>query len=1062
MNAHHKFDESDLIETDTDPLLGNADAELNSARVSGPDSTEWQALLDRPMTFLLPKNKNKDARQTDWKNSPAVPFRAWLVGGPAGRLTQHAVRKAKGYFPIVFGAAAGVGYVRRTANGMKTVEMIGIDVDSGDDYTVALDRVEAEGLACVAYTSFRDGAKISKVKRDTVLRALKLDRDPTTAELQSYLAPKLRPEILETIEITGQDHDEDGVQIVYSHAPLWKYRLLFPLTEALPIRSLGVSQRAQQERYARLVRGLAHKLGLLADEACFDVSRVFYMPSHPEEGDFALDVIRGRGLTLADMPEMEKGGPKNAFEKAGAGAETDGREIAGMSAKAWAAKYAKRLRIADLITLNAPERVREDKGSLLVVECPFDEWHSNAGDPVDGGCHVQDTDGDTGFVWKCKHNSCSDHDRLDMLHKAIADGWFDESCLVSDAYLEPLSDAERVEEEAAKPKGKRRKAKPATGHDYEEPEPEPEDARFEPRKDWLPSGYKVSGGTIRGPGATDEDIPLCQVFNVIGRASNVAGDSDAGRIISFVNENGVEVEATLFMADLIKDGGGGVLEMLAKRGMHLYITRKSREPILNLFRQIHPQRHVPTVPRPGWVRDRGGVIVGYLCPTGEYISATEDGQPYRLASAATVTDCAPAGTLDGWKDAVRAAFENVDSATPPNFFWIVGACAGFAGPLMLLADVTGCGMNFSGEAARGKSTALLLDATAWATPYPSRGVFNAANMTANAVEVIASRASEAGGCVDDLAAMQRPQDLSHILYGVSAGAGKARMAGTTAAAGMGETAEFRAFLLLSSERALKDTITAAGVEYRAGLSRRYPDVNVTAGARVSADVMTKIESIQRNYGHAGPAFVRWLIAQDLHKNGSDLRKRIGAAADVLAGAKAIPAQREAAKVFALVQIAGELACEANLLPDADKVRAAILTAWQTFKGSDEGKATEGEASMLDGFRSWFAGANGVYLTDASDPDARIYRERWGWTTDSHIILIADKIDMRAMGLSGTVDGLLKALNDEGALVMYGRNRKWITLPPECGGGKVTNIRIDRDKLGMPPPDRFGGQPVVGE
>ena len=226
--------------------------------------------------------------------------------------------------------------------------------------------------------------------------------------------------------------------------------------------------------------------------------------------------------------------------------------------------------------------------------------------------------------------------------------------------------------------------------------------------------------------------------------------------------------------------------------------------------------------------------------------------------------------------------------------------------------------------------------------------------------------------------------------------------------------------------------------------------------------MTKIESIQRNYGHAGPAFVRWLIANDLHKNGSDLRKRIGAAADVLAGAKAIPAQREAAKVFALVQIAGELACEANLLPDADKVRAAILTAWQTFKGSDEGKATEGEASMLDGFRSWFAGADGVYLTDASDLDARIYRERWGWTTDSHIILIADKIDMRAMGLSGTVDGLLKALRDAGALVMSGTNRKHTNLPPECGGGRVMNVRIDRVALGMPPPDRFGGHPAVGE
>jgi hypothetical protein len=1028
----HNFE---LIES-ADPLLGDDDTALNSASVSGPDSPEWRTLLDRPMTFLLPRNKNKDARQTEWKNGPTAPLRSQLIGGAGAGLTQHAEKKAKGYFPIVFGAAAGAGYVRRTANGMKTVEMVGIDVDSGDDYTAALERVEAEGLACVAYTSFRDGAEKSKVKRDTVLRALNLDREPTTAELRAYLAPKLRPEILETVEIVGQDHDEAGVQIVYSHAPLWKYRLLFPLAQALPVASLGVTQRAQQDRYARHVRGLAHKLDLLADEACFDVARVFYMPSHPEGSNFALDVIRGRGLTLADMPEAEKGGPKNAFEAAGAGAETE-REIAGMPAKAWAAQYAKRLRVADLIMLNGPERVREDKGNLLVVECPFDEWHSNAGDPDDSGCHVRDADGDSGFIWTCKHNSCTGHDRLDMLHKAVADGWFDESCLESDDYLEPLSDEELSAE----------------------------DARFEPRKDWLPARYKVRGGTIWGPGTKedDDDTPLCQAFDVIGRASNVTGDSGAGRIICFSNENGAEVELTISMAELVKPGGGGVLERLADAGMTLYLTNRSREPILNLFRQIHPQRHVPTVPRPGWVKDRGGVTVGYMCPTGEYIEA-EPGHSYRLASAATTRDRASAGTLDGWKEAAHAAFADIpaDAGTlPPNYFWVIGACAGFVGPLLSLIGVSGRGFNLSGEAARGKTLSLLLGSTVWATPADKGGVLFSMSATANAVEILAMKGSETFLGLDELGAMQRPQDLSSILFVLSGGGGKARMASPQASGGLGDSAEFCSFVMLTSERTLRATIRNAGEEYRPGLSRRYPDLNVTAGARVSGEIIDRMKLVQRNYGHAGPVFVRWLIDRGWHNKGHELSKRVDAAADILVAdgladdAAVNPAQKEAAKVFALPQIAGELACEAGLLPDADKVRAAILTAWQTFRASDEGKATEGEASMLDGFRSWFAGADGVHLTDASDPDARLYRERWGWTTDTHIILIADKVDMRAMGLSGTVDGLLKALKDAGALEMSGQNRKWTNLPAECGGGKVTNIRIKRAELGMPPPERLG-------
>lgn len=429
----------------TDPLLGSATTELNQARVSGKDSPEWQNLIARPVTFLLPRSRARDAKQKEWKNSTAVPLRDWLEGNPDGCLTKHRERPEKGYFPIVFGSAAvSNGYTKRAASGMKTVEFVGIDVDSGDDYESALGRVEALGLACIGYTSFRSGAEKSQINRDAVLRALKIDRDPTTAELRAFLAPRLHPKILDTVEVVGQSQDASGVQIDYSHAPLTKYRLLFPLESPLTVSTLARSQREALNTYARKVRGFARKLDLMADEACFDVSRVFYMPSHPPGGDFALDVIRGRGLALADIPEAAKEGTKNAFGVAGAGAVD--RQIAGMPAKVWAAKYAKRLELARLIDSEAPDRIREDKGGILVVECPFDELHSNAGDSEDTACHVKDGDGESGFVWACKHNSCAGHDRLDMLHKALSDGWFDESCLISEDYLAPLPDDEEDED----------------------------------------------------------------------------------------------------------------------------------------------------------------------------------------------------------------------------------------------------------------------------------------------------------------------------------------------------------------------------------------------------------------------------------------------------------------------------------------------------------------------------------------------------------------------------------------------------------------------------------------
>lgn len=173
-----------------------------------------------------------------------------------------------------------------------------------------------------------------------------------------------------------------------------------------------------------------------------------------------MDVIRGRGLTLADMPEVEKGGPKNAFELAGVGAGVDDRQIGGLPIRKWAAKYAHRLEIGALMEAEAPDKVRKINGNIVVVECPFDEWHSNAGDPTDTGCHVQDSDEDRGFVWNCKHGCKDTHDRLDMLHKAVTDGWFDESCLMPGAYVilsdEEMEEADEVPEprQKRKPKGR--------------------------------------------------------------------------------------------------------------------------------------------------------------------------------------------------------------------------------------------------------------------------------------------------------------------------------------------------------------------------------------------------------------------------------------------------------------------------------------------------------------------------------------------------------------------------------------------------------------------------------
>ncbi|MFD2741317.1 hypothetical protein ACFSUD_17210 [Sulfitobacter aestuarii] len=417
----------------------HGNAPMNDAYVYGEDSAAWQAVLARPMTFLLPKNRHGDIKQTTWNNQTA-PLQHWLEGGPEGSLTRHFERREKGYMPLVFGASAGN---RRTAQAMATAECLSLDVESGDSMEEAEERLEKLGIAALFYTSFNDGTTTTLLSRDAVLKALKIESDPTDEQVRQYLTDRgqHRPSHIASARIKDQHlHTEEGVKIALEHAPLEKWRVVVPLAEAQKITDLGPFQKVQQAAFASKVRGLAQMLGVIHDESCEDVSRAFYAPSHRPKADYYVAVYRGRALTFDEVPTVDSK------------LKADGE---GSTLKGWAAETARSFEVAELLKAEAPDKVREDKGGLLVVECPFDHLHGNAGDADDGGCHVRDGDGDDGFQWACKHNSCSGHDRLDMLAQALSDGWFERDLIEQgSAYILPAADeedpAESVEEELTK------------------------------------------------------------------------------------------------------------------------------------------------------------------------------------------------------------------------------------------------------------------------------------------------------------------------------------------------------------------------------------------------------------------------------------------------------------------------------------------------------------------------------------------------------------------------------------------------------------------------------------
>ncbi|WP_425080061.1 DUF927 domain-containing protein [Ruegeria denitrificans] len=1049
----------DLV-SDEEGVLEHPEDYLNDAEIMPPpsmgygDRDDYVAFLDRPaklMTgeFWAPKDR-RNTQDGQWK-TVELPWCDWLVGQerdanrPTWGFSRHPVGKQKEGSCVVLGT--GVEGARK-AKAMQIMYAIGLDIDSGASIDQVLDALKRRGLFALIYTSFNNGKRGLTLKRDEVLRKLKITSDPDIHQVRQYLREhdknRYEESFIADVEIAKQKHQEkDGVKIILNTPPLEKFRVIFPLAEPVELIDLAQTHQEALDVWENKVTGLAVELlGVHFDTSCTDPSRLFYTARHPEGSESWEAIIhRGSPLRFEDVPEYKKSlytskrEKLNAFEQAGGG-DMDGDRLptattpSGKSLNDWhfgqgGAKD--RFLIANLLEDLRPDKIRVAGGEAeghVHIECPFEHEHSSEGGTATMALNCIDAQNEYWTVF-CRHDACQGRHKLQFLEEMLRQGWFEEPLLFDEdsPYLLP------TEDDTAD-----------AGQDC--------DSEFEPVSHWLPSSYRIRNDTVCLEGE-DGDTPLCQCFEVVGRASTISGDAGAGRIIHFQNENGVDVEITLHMADLIREGGGGVLEALADAGMTLYAGgKKSRDAILNLFRQITPQRHIPTVPRPGWVRDRGGVIDGYLCPTGEYIPASA-GTPYRLNSAATVKDRGVMGTLEGWKDAADAAFEDIGDA-PPNFFWVLGLAGAFAGPLLALADIDGCGFNLSGDSSRGKSLALMMGTSAWTTPRDKQGVFFSLSGTANAVELLAAIGSESFLALDEIGRMQRPEDLAPLLFGLSSGSGKSRMGGRNVSAGLAEEAEFKVFAMMSNERSLRTVITGAKADYKTGISARFPDLDVTAGARVSAEVIQRMEAVAANFGHAGPEFVRWLIENDWHKRRNVLRAMIDKAAKSLAGENANPAQARAAKVFALVRVAGKLACRAGLLPDAEKITTAVQMAWDTFKVSDEGRATEGETSLLDGFKSWLVRNMGSKVIPASEWEDGNHAGVVGWYTDDILILDWHAIEnVTVLGLSGTRTGLVTALKESGALILSGKNRNHTKLPVEVGGGEAKNIRVDRVALGFP-------------
>lgn len=519
---------------------------------------------------------------------------------------------------------------------------------------------------------------------------------------------------------------------------------------------------------------------------------------------------------------------------------------------------------------------------------------------------------------------------------------------------------------------------------------------------------------------------LSSPFGVIGRYRRADDGDGYGLRLVVRDMNGRARTLDIDRHLLAKRQSNELLAALLNAGLLMHSESAERD-LFRYLRSVSPAAEIVTVSRPGWHRLVAGFAPSFITPAGDAFGVP----PSVTAELRSVGGgVAPkSGDLSGWQDAVRAVTE-IDGC--PH--WMFSIAAGFVGPLVDLLGEPTSGVNFSGLSSGGKTTALKLAASVWCKPEADgRSLFRTWRTTDNALEVIASSSNGALVALDELGMVSDGKVVANVIYALSSGAGKGRM---NEFRQLDAAATWRTFVLSSGEITLAQIIRRDRGKVQPGMTVRFPDVGITDTNRsVSRDIMTRIEDgIRAHHGHAGPAFVQALIAEGMHRSPAALRGAVEAAARRIAGEGADGMRTRAARVFALVEIAGTLALRYGILPAECDVTGAVAWAWSSYATSADAVTLDPEEEALKRLRLWIAQRwNGTIRRIGGGPAHGPVAEGW---YDDQCVYLPDYKAMAAIDNTLTEGQFSRMLIRRGVLGRHEeQNRAKVRYVP--GIGRIT-------------------------
>jgi hypothetical protein len=333
------------------------------------------------------------------------------------------------------------------------------------------------------------------------------------------------------------------------------------------------------------------------------------------------------------------------------------------------------------------------------------------------------------------------------------------------------------------------------------------------------------------------------------------------------------------------------------------------------------------------------------------------------------------------------------------------------------------------------------------------GLFRSMRTTENAVEAYCQGANGTVLALDEIKHADG-KVVGRMIYSIASGTGKGRM---TANATLRQSYQWRTFALLSAENSLEAEVRKAGGEWMPGMSVRIANIDITGvNNRVPKQTLAAIAQISKNYGHAGPKFVRALVDAGMHQNIDDLRQRVNTAAEKIAGKDADSPRIRAATSFALVLVAGEMAKQFGILPANTDVKKAVLWGWAQFADTPCSNLVNPEEKAIERLRNWIAQRWGVSIRHINDSPGHHYAD--AWFDDATVYLPTDKIDAAIGG--GMTDTQFGKTVEKLGLISKRKGPDRIALSYVSGIGKVQCYALRRDLVGRTGTDMEGESKVV--